>query len=41
VVRGREVVDMYGEVVQSTVTTGDHFRKRHDAFKMRLLQGVS
>ena len=38
VIRGRQVVDPFGETVQSTITTGDHYRKRHDAFKMRLFQ---
>ena len=38
VIRGRQVVDLYGETVQSTITTGDHYRKRHDAYKMRLFQ---
>ena len=38
VIRGRQVVDLFGENVQSTITTGDHYRKRHDAFKMRLFQ---
>ena len=32
------MVDLYGEALQCTVTTGDHFRKRHDAFKMKLLR---
>ena len=32
------MVDLFGEAVQSTITTGDHYRKRHDAFKMRLHQ---
>ena len=32
------MVDLFGEAVQSTITTGDHYRKRHDAFKMRLFQ---
>ena len=36
VIRGRQVVDLFGETVQSTITTGDHYRKRHDAYKMRL-----
>ena len=38
VVRGRHVVDLYGEVVLCTTTPGDHFRKRHDSLKMRLFQ---
>ena len=38
VIRGAQVVDIYGEALQCTVTTGDHFRKRHDAFKMKLLR---
>ena len=38
VIRGRQEVDLFGEVVQSTITTGDHYRKRHDAYKMRLFQ---
>ena len=38
VIRGRQVVDLFGENVQSTITTGDHYRKRHDVFKMRLFQ---
>ena len=38
VIRGRQVVDLFGETVQSTITTGDHYRKRHDAYKMRLFQ---
>ena len=38
VVRGRQVVDLYGETVLSTTLTGDHFRKRHDAYKMRLFR---
>ena len=33
-VRGRQVVDPYGEVVQATALPGDHWRKRHDKFKM-------
>ena len=37
-IRGRQVVDLFGEAVQSTITTGDHYRKRHDAYKMRLFQ---
>ena len=32
------MVDLFGETVQSTITTGDHYRKRHDAYKMRLFQ---
>ena len=32
------MVDLYGEAVQCTITTGDHYRKRHDSFKMKLLQ---
>ena len=32
------MVDLYGEAVQCNITTGDHYRKRHDAFKMRLFQ---
>ena len=38
VIRGAQVVDLYGEAVQCTITTGDHYRKRHDSFKMKLLQ---
>ena len=38
VIRGRQVVDLFGETVSSTITTGDHYRKRHDAYKMRLFQ---
>ena len=38
VVTGRKVVDLYGEEVLSTTLTGDHFRKRHDAFKMKLFR---
>ena len=38
VIRGAEVVDLYGETVQCTITTGDHYRKRNDSYKMRLLQ---
>ena len=38
VIRGAQVVDLFGESVQCTITTGDHYRKRHDAFKMRLFQ---
>ena len=38
VIRGTQVVDLFGETVQSTITTGDHYRKRHDAYKMRLFQ---
>ena len=38
IIRGRQVVDLFGETVQSTITVGDHYRKRHDAFKMRLYQ---
>ena len=38
VIRGAQVVDLFGEAVQCTITTGDHYRKRHDAFKMRLFQ---
>ena len=38
VIRGRQVVNLFGEAVQSTITTGDHYRKRHDAYKMRLFQ---
>ena len=37
-IRGRQVVDLFGEAVQSTITTGDHYRKRHDTYKMRLFQ---
>ena len=37
-IRGRQVVDLFGETVQSTITVGDHYRKRHDAVKMRLFQ---
>ena len=33
-VRGRQVVDPHGEVVQATALPGDHWRKRHDKFKM-------
>ena len=36
--RRRRTVDLFGEAVQSTITSGDHYRKRHDAFKMRLFQ---
>ena len=36
VVRGRQVVDLYGEVVQATALPGDHWRKRHDKFKMMI-----
>ena len=32
------MVDLYGEAVQCNITNGDHYRKRHDAFKMRLFQ---
>ena len=35
-VRGRQVVDLYGEVVQATALPGDHWRKRHDKFKMMI-----
>ena len=28
------MVDLYGEVVQATALPGDHWRKRHDKFKM-------
>ena len=38
VIRGAQVVDLYGEALQCTITSGDHYRKRHDAFNMRLLQ---
>ena len=38
VIRGAQVVDLYGEAVQCNITNGDHYRKRHDAFKMRLFQ---
>ena len=38
VVRGRQVVDLYGENVLSTTLAGDHFRKRHDAYKMRIFR---
>ena len=37
-IRGRQVVDPFGESVQSTITIGDHYRKRHDSYKMRLFQ---
>ena len=37
-IRGRQVVNLFGEAVQSTITTGDHYRKRHDVYKMRLFQ---
>ena len=33
-VRGREVVDLYGEAVQAAALPGDHWRKRHDKYKM-------
>ena len=32
------MVDLYGESVLCTITSGDHYRKRHDSYKMRLLQ---
>ena len=32
------MVDPYGEAVQCNITTGDHYQKRHDTFKMRLFQ---
>ena len=32
------MVDLYGESVLCTITAGDHYRKRHDSYKMRLLQ---
>lgn len=38
VIRGAQVVDLYGESVLCTITAGDHYRKRHDSYKMRLLQ---
>ena len=39
VVSGRVVVDTYGEsILSATTIPGDHYRKRHDAVKMRLLQ---
>ena len=38
IIRGSQVVDHFGENVQSTITTGDHYRKRHDTFKMQLFQ---
>ena len=38
VIRGAQVVDLHGEAVQCTITTGDHQRKRHDSVKMRLFQ---
>ena len=38
VIRGAQVVDLYGESVLCTITSGDHYRKRHDSYKMRLLQ---
>ena len=37
-VRGREVVDLYGDTVQSAALCGDHYRKRHDLYKIRLYQ---
>ena len=37
--RGRDVVDLYREAVLSASTVaGDHYRKRHNALKMRLHQ---
>ena len=33
-VRGREAVDLYGEVVQAAALPGDHLRRRHDKFKL-------
>ena len=38
VIRGAQVVDLHGEAVQCTITTGDHQRERHDSFKMRFFQ---
>ena len=38
VIRGAQVVDLFGESVLCTITTGDHYRKRHDSYKMKLLQ---
>ena len=32
------MVNIFGKAVQSTITTGDHYRKRHDAYKMQLFQ---
>ena len=37
-VRGRQVVDLYGENVLCASLPGDHFRKRHDSYKMRIFQ---
>ena len=31
-------MDLYGESVLSTTLTGDDYRKRHDAFKMKLFR---
>ena len=38
VIRGAQVVDLYGEAVQCNITIGDLYRKKHDTFKMRLFQ---
>ena len=32
------MVNPYGEAVHCNITTGDHYRKKHDTFKMRLFQ---
>ena len=32
------MVDLFGESVLCTITTGDHYWKRHDSYKMRLFQ---
>ena len=37
-IRGDQVVDLFRESVLCTITTGDHYRQRHDSYKMRLLQ---
>ena len=38
VVGGAQVAGLYAEALQCTITSGDHLKKRHDAFKMRRLQ---
>ena len=37
-VRGREVVDKYGDSIQSATLPGDHFRGRHDGMKIGIFQ---
>ena len=36
--KGRTVVDLYGDAVQSTALPGDHWRSRHDRIKLLLFK---